>query len=175
MSGWRMDARRRSRGELSARQYAAEGGAPAVAVAFEEWCARRGVENALSGGYSVKPEPEPLGELWIDGGAVSHRPFADRWHARRAAPAVMNGGVEIDYRDRLPTRPSGSLLQAGPLLVRDGRSAIAGIEDPEGFAATAEAFDQDLAADASPGWRSPAPLTDCSPLPPTVVGRTTRA
>jgi len=34
--------------------------------------------------------------------------------------------------------------------VRDGRSAIAGIADPEGFAATADEFDEDLTADREP-------------------------
>jgi len=62
----------------------------------------------------------------------------------------MNGRVEIDGRDRLTARPGGSLLQAGPLLVRDGRSAIADTKDPEGFSATAEEFDQDLTADREP-------------------------
>jgi len=120
------------------------------AAPLEEWCSRCGVENAVSGGYSVKPEQEPLGEVWIDGRPVPHRPFSDPWNARRAALAATNGHVGIDYRDRLPARPSGSLLQAGPLLVRDGRSAIAGIEDPEGFAATADEFDEDLTADREP-------------------------
>ena len=114
------------------------------AAPLEEWCARRGVNNAVSGGYSVKPEQEPLGELWIDGGPMPHRPFTDPWHARRAALAATNASVEIDYRDRLAARPRGCLLQAGPLLVRDRRSALAGVEDPEGFAATADEFDQDL-------------------------------
>ena len=120
------------------------------AAPLEEWCARRGVNNAVSGGYSVKPEQEPLGELWIDGGPMPHRPFTDPWHARRAALAATNASVEIDYRDRLAARPRGCLLQAGPLLVRDGRSALAGVEDPEGFAATADEFDQDLTADREP-------------------------
>ena len=31
--------------------------------------------------------------------------------------------------------------------MREGRSAIAEVEDPEGFSATAEEFDQDLTAD----------------------------
>jgi hypothetical protein len=115
----------------------------------EAWCAREGIPDAVSGGYSVKPEYEPLGELWLAGRAQSHRPFAEPWHARRGALA-MNGGVTIDYRDRLPLRPGGDLLQAGPLLVRDGRSALAGTEDPEGFSATAEEFDQDLTASREP-------------------------
>jgi Phosphodiester glycosidase len=86
----------------------------------------------------------------MDGRPVSHRSFADPWHAHRWALAATNGWVEIDYRERLPTRPRGSLLQAGPLLVRDGRSAIEGIDDPEGFAATAHEFDEDLTANREP-------------------------
>jgi hypothetical protein len=116
----------------------------------EEWCAREGVTDAVSGGYSVKPEYEPLGELWVDGRAQSHRAFAEPWHRRRAALAVIDGGIEIDYRDRLPVRVDGGMMQAGPLLVLDGCSAIAGVEDPEGFSATAEEFDQDLTASREP-------------------------
>ena len=117
---------------------------------LEEWCAREGVANAISGGYTVKPEHEPLGELRIDGSAVDHRPFADPWRAHRGALVISDGGLAIEGRDHLPGRPEGSLLQAGPLLVRDGRSAIAEVEDPEGFSATAEEFDQDLTADREP-------------------------
>ncbi len=63
---------------------------------------------------------------------------------------ATNGCVGIDYRERLPTRRRGSLLQAGPLLVRDGRSAIEGMNDPEGFAATAHEFDEELTANREP-------------------------
>jgi exopolysaccharide biosynthesis protein len=63
---------------------------------------------------------------------------------------VIDGGIEIDYRDRLPVRVDGGMMQAGPLLVLDGCSAIAGVEDPEGFSATAEEFDQDLTASREP-------------------------
>ncbi|HWM09032.1 MAG TPA: phosphodiester glycosidase family protein [Solirubrobacteraceae bacterium] len=54
--------------------------------------------------------------------------------------------------DRLP-RPARwrrDLLQAGPLLVAAGRSAIAGVDDPEGFAATSDEFDQNLADGREP-------------------------
>jgi hypothetical protein len=80
----------------------------------------------------------------VDGRAVSHRPFTDPWHEHREALAATNGRVVIDYRNRLPTRPSASLLQAGPLLLRGGHSPIVGIDDPEGFAATADEFDEDI-------------------------------
>ena len=117
---------------------------------LESWCERNGVRDAVSGGYSVKPEHEPLGELWVDGNARSHRPFRSPWHDRRAALAAVDGRLEMDGRDRLPLRPDGGLLQAGPLLVREGRSAIEGVEDPEGFSATADEFDEDLTASREP-------------------------
>jgi hypothetical protein len=116
---------------------------------LEVWCAERGIADAVSGGYAVKPEHELLGEAWTGGRPRPHRPFAAPWDQRRAA-IVLDDGVQIDRRDRLPGRPDGDLLQAGPLLVRDGRSAIAGLEDPEGFSATAHEFDQDLTASREP-------------------------
>ncbi len=91
-----------------------------------------------------------MGELWVDGRAISHRPFAEPWNRRRAALAIVGGRVVIDYRDRLPARPDGGLLQAGPLLVRDGRNAIAGIRDPEGFSTTCVEFDEDITAGREP-------------------------
>jgi hypothetical protein len=116
----------------------------------EVWCERHGIRDAVSGGYSVKPEYQPLGELWIDGQPSDHRPFAEPWDRHRASLATTDGHVVIDARDRLPRRPERGLLQAGPLLVRDGRSALAGVEDPEGFASTCQEFDQDITAGREP-------------------------
>lgn len=119
--------------------------------AVPAWCTRVGVSDALSGGFSTKPEYTPLGELRIGGVEQPHAPFAAPWAERRAAVSVNGDGARIDWRDRLPAVPSGDLLQAGPLLVRDGESVLAGVEDPEGFSATHEAeFDQDLTAERLP-------------------------
>jgi len=117
---------------------------------LEEWCEREGVRDAVSGGFAVKPEQEPLGELWLDGRPAPHRPFADPWHTSRSAVEAVNGRVEIGPRDTLSARPDGGLLQAGPLLVRDGRSAVEGVDDPEGFSSTCEEFDQDITAEREP-------------------------
>jgi hypothetical protein len=116
---------------------------------LEAWCDEHGIADAVSGGYAVKPEHEPLGEAWTGGRRQPHRPFDAPWDERRAAIAI-DECVRIDRRDRLPAQPGRDLLQAGPLLVRDGRSAIAGLEDPEGFSATAHEFDQDLTASREP-------------------------
>jgi hypothetical protein len=117
---------------------------------LERWAAREGVTDAVSGGFSTKPAYEPLGELWIGGRAISHCPFANGWHRRRAALLIEPDRIAIDSRDRLPKQPRGDLLQAGPLLVRDAVSAIAGVDDPEGFSETCEEFDQDLTASREP-------------------------
>jgi hypothetical protein len=109
---------------------------------LDQWCAEHGVQDALSGGYSTKPEFVPLGELWIGGRRLAHRRFAQPWDERRAALMVDNGRVWIDGRDRRSGSPAQDLLQAGPLLVRDGRGALTGVEDPEGFSATCEEFDE---------------------------------
>ena len=46
-------------------------------------------------------------------------------------------------RAELPAEPQGDLVQAGPLLVDDGRSIIDGV-DREGFSAGAGQFDSDI-------------------------------
>jgi hypothetical protein len=117
---------------------------------LDQWCAEQGIEHALSGGYSTKPEFVPLGELWIAGRRAEHRAFAQPWDTRRAALAVDDGRLSIDARDRLETTPPQDLLQAGPLLVREGRSELAGKRDPEGFSATCEEFDEDITASREP-------------------------
>ena len=86
----------------------------------------------------------------MDRGARHQRGGLDPWHARRAAIAIADGHVAIDWRDRLPKRPASDLLQAGPLLVREGASAIAGEDDPEGFSTTSEEFDEDITANREP-------------------------
>jgi hypothetical protein len=127
------------------RVHRLDGGRP-----LEEWCREQGVAHAVSGGYAVKPELVPLGELRTGGRPAPHRPFQSPWDERRAALLAVDGVVRIAPRDRLPAEPPGDLLQAGPLLVTEGRSAIADVEDPEGFSATAEEFDQDLTAAREP-------------------------
>ena len=46
---------------------------------LEPWCAARGVEEALVGGFFVRPEGLPLGEVRTRGVARRHVPFAAPW------------------------------------------------------------------------------------------------
>jgi exopolysaccharide biosynthesis protein len=84
--------------------------------------------------------------MMVDGRRVQ----GSRRISRRAALAVDDGRLSIDARDRLESTPPQDLLQAGPLLVREGRSELAGTRDPEGFSATCEEFDEDITASREP-------------------------
>ncbi|WP_028059961.1 phosphodiester glycosidase family protein [Candidatus Solirubrobacter pratensis] len=84
----------------------------------------------------------------IGGAAVEHEPVPEPWATRRACIHV-DGAVRLAARGELPPQPSGDLVQAGPLLVRDGRSLADG-EDREGFSAGAAQFDSDITAERHP-------------------------
>lgn len=43
-----------------------------------DWCAQQGIREAVSGGFSVKPEYEPLGELWTEGRPREDQAFQGR-------------------------------------------------------------------------------------------------
>jgi hypothetical protein len=114
---------------------------------LEEWCGRSGIEEALVGGFYVRPHGTPLGELRTRGVVRKYVPFDAPWSELRACVHVRGATVSIARRDELPAQPPGDLLQAGPLLVRDGE-AVAG--DPEGFSAGARQFDSDITAGRYP-------------------------
>jgi exopolysaccharide biosynthesis protein len=63
--------------------------------------------------------------------------------ASRSACLHVDGAVRLARRDQLGADPAGDLVQAGPMLVRDGRSLVDG-DDEEGFSAGAAQFDSDI-------------------------------
>jgi hypothetical protein len=114
---------------------------------LEHWCEQEDIGEALVGGFYVRLTGPaalsglPLGELRVDGEPQEFVAFEHPWGARRACLQVVDGDVRIARRDELPTKSAGDLLQAGPLLVRDGR-VVEG--DEEGFSANAGQFDSDI-------------------------------
>jgi len=107
------------------------------------WCRRTGVAHAIVGGFFVRPGNAPLGELRIASTRVGTVPFAAPWDGMRACVQTGEDGIAIARRPELASEPRGDLLQAGPLLVRDGASAVTGGDD-EGFTAGAHQFDSDI-------------------------------
>jgi hypothetical protein len=126
---------------------------------LQRWARVAGVTEALSGGFHVDGGA-PLGELHSDGNVHMTIPFESPWDARRSCLAVVGADIQIAPRGTLPSRACGDLLQAGPLLVANGRPLIAadlraadadpGARDPQGFAAGAAQFDCDITAGRHP-------------------------
>jgi hypothetical protein len=119
-------------------------------VALEEpaplarWCGQQGLRDAIVGGFFVRPDYAPLGQLQIAGEPRPSVAFEAPWGDMRACLHIADGIVRIERRDRLGAEPDGDLLQAGPLLVADGRRVIADGDDSEGFSAAAHQFDSDI-------------------------------
>jgi hypothetical protein len=107
------------------------------------WCRRSGAAHAIVGGFFVRPHNAPLGELRMAGERVETVPFVAPWDGVRACVQIDDGTLTIARRPELPPAPPGDLLQAGPLLVRDGASVVSGADD-EGFTAGAHQFDSDI-------------------------------
>lgn len=114
------------------------------------WCAESGAENAMIGGFYMRPGGPPLGDLRIDGRAHPTAPFDPPWGALRACVHADDGEVSLAARGELPSEPHGDLLQAGPMLVADGGSLIRQGHDLEGFSAGWRQFDSDITAGRYP-------------------------
>ena len=112
-----------------------------TAVPLEAHCRAHGIEEALVGGFYRRPDLCPLGELHVGGAPVRHVPFDTAVGPTRACVQVDHHHVSIGRRDRFAARPTGDLLQAGPLLVSGG-AVVEG--DPEGFSAGSHQFDSDI-------------------------------
>jgi hypothetical protein len=79
---------------------------------LEAWCAARGVDEALVGGFFVRAGGRPLGELRIRGIRRPSVPFLAPWDALRACVHVAGGTAALALRAELPAAPPGDLLQA---------------------------------------------------------------
>src|SRR4051812_171090 len=138
---------------------------------LHRWTRRIGVGEALAGSFYVTGGT-PLGELHSDGNVHMTVPFDAPWDVRRSCVSIVGSQVEIAPRGALPSSARGDLLQAGPLLVANGRPMIAANarrethpraaahpggadrgtdgRDPQGFAAGASQFACDITAGRHP-------------------------
>ncbi len=116
---------------------------------LDRWCRQYDVREALVGGFFRRPHGPPLGELWIRGRRIATEPVPDRYQAARAAIHIDEHETRIAPRAELPAEPAGHLLQAGPMLVRDGRP-LRHVDDSEGFVVGAHQFDSDITAGRHP-------------------------
>ncbi|HEY2477180.1 MAG TPA: phosphodiester glycosidase family protein [Solirubrobacterales bacterium] len=108
------------------------------------WCAAEGHAHAIVGGFYMRPEGPPLGDVWIDGRALATEPFDSPWDACRACVHAEAGAVALRAREEIDGAPRGDLLQAGPMLLRDGELQVRPGVDVEGFSAGSRQFDSDI-------------------------------
>jgi hypothetical protein len=108
------------------------------------WCRRNYVEHAIVGGFFTRPDGMPLGEMRLNGVPMATAPFESPWAGIRSCVNICNDRVTIAPRNEFPQAPTGDLLQAGPMLVREGRSLIDSNVDPEGFSSGQRQFDSDI-------------------------------
>jgi hypothetical protein len=137
-------------------RFAIESTRPRV-VMFEQdtsllqWCNQQNIPNAMVGGFFLRKQHKPLGDTWINGEEIDTVPFTDPWNKIRGSMAVDDKGrLQISSRYMLPQVPAGDLLQAGPLLLQNGRTMIVKGLDPEGFSAGASQFDSDITSERHP-------------------------
>ena len=109
---------------------------------LDHWCAATGHPEAIVAGFFVRDPYLPLGEVRIAGRPLEHEPVAAPWAQVRSCVHI-DGAVRLARRRDLVPDPPGDLVQAGPLLVHDGRSVVDGA-DEEGFSAGAGQFDSDI-------------------------------
>src|SRR3954449_956270 len=74
---------------------------------LEAWCRERGIAEALIGGFFVRPDGLPLGELRTRGLVRASTPFTAPFDAVRACVHAHRGRVTIAPRDELPAAPRG--------------------------------------------------------------------
>ncbi len=125
-------------------------------ICFEEaqrldrWCAANGEPEAIVASFFLRDPWRPLGEVRVDGRPVAHQPIFDPFGPMRSCVHIEpDGGLSLAPRSEIPADPVGDLVQAGPLLVADGRVAVDD-EDREGFSAGAGQFDSDITAERHP-------------------------
>jgi len=111
---------------------------------LDHWCSKHGHKEAIVGGFYLRDPFRPLGDLWVGGERMNGTPFPPAYRELRPAVHLTDGRIDIAPRGELPAAPDGDLLQAGPLLVRDGRVVFDRDEDREGFSAGCDQFDSDI-------------------------------
>jgi Phosphodiester glycosidase len=111
---------------------------------LDHWCSRHGHKEAIVGGFYVRDPFRPLGDLVADGRPIASEPFAAPYGARRAALHATDDRLRIAPREALGPVGDGDLIQAGPMLVADGRIVFDRATDREGFSAAAQQFDSDI-------------------------------
>jgi hypothetical protein len=111
---------------------------------LDHWCSKHGRKEAIVGGFYQRGPFRPLGDLMAGGHPLASEPFTAPYGPRRATLHTTDRSIRIAPRAALGPVADGDLLQAGPMLLADGRVAFDRAADHEGFSAAAGQFDSDI-------------------------------
>lgn len=114
------------------------------AVKLLDWCKENEQPHAINGGFFVRSSGVPLGEVWLGGKRYASAAFAEGWNTHRASIHSSAEGIVIDRFCNLPDLICGDVLQAGPMLLKDGQVTVKEGLDSEGFSSTSYQFDSDI-------------------------------
>src|SRR5687767_10837445 len=71
-------------------------------IPLGSWCTATGSRDAIVGGFFIREEGTPLGELWTRGRRAQTVPFDDPWGATRSCVSIEGDRVTLGARDELP-------------------------------------------------------------------------
>lgn len=112
-----------------------------------EYCRENNVADAIGGGFFLRKQYMPLGEHWVGGKQIKTEPFIEPWDQIRGSIMIPESAVPvIDSRNELTPEPTNDLLQAGPLLLKNGLIQVVRGNDTEGFSSGESQFDSDITA-----------------------------
>ncbi len=115
-----------------------------------DFCTETGTQEAIVGGFFTRASGIPLGEIRSAGERLVGERWEEGLEAVRGCAHLHDGRVTLAARSELPAEPAGDLIQAGPMLVAEGRSLIDPGSDPEGFSSGSAQFDSDITAGRYP-------------------------
>ena len=112
---------------------------------LEPWCAARGVEEALVGGFFVRPDGTRSARC-ARAASPAGTSRSTRPGTRCGRACTSTAAARASRRaTSCPPQPRGDLLQAGPLLVRDGeRRLLPRATTPRASGAAQAQFDSDI-------------------------------
>jgi hypothetical protein len=111
------------------------------------WAKDNRYQHGISGSFFVhlnilkatEEVGEPLGEVWLKGDKKETSSFSEPWNQTRGAININNERIEIDAFKNI--KNPFNLLQAGPILVKDGQLVDYSVE---GFSQDRIRFDSDI-------------------------------
>lgn len=114
-----------------------------------KWCHENNQDYAVNGGFFIVKNGEHMGELWLGGKNISQSLSE---FTRGCLQISEDHECVLDRRNYLPNNPTENLIEAGPLLIKEGEILVNDIDDidHEGFSAESRFFDSDITAGRYP-------------------------